>query len=82
MKKLIIILIMCIFTFGCSGLGHIGYMGKGKTKSEVLEAFGPPMRVDKSIKGVETWVYMMGSAVKTYTFQGDSCIKDGSRTQN
>jgi len=79
---LIVLLLTCSMLFGCSGMGHITYRGEGQTKGAVLKEFGPPERVIKSIDNVETWEYTMGGGVKTYTFQGDVCVKENSRNQN
>ena len=71
----------CVFLSGCTGMEHIGYRCRGQTKSVILGKFGPPERVEKSIEDTETWEYTMGGGVKTYTFQGDACVKENSRNQ-
>ncbi len=82
--KVSLVALVLIFAslFGCSGMGHISYRCEGQPKSAVLKVFGPPERVIKSIENVETWEYTMGGGVKTYTFQGDKCVKENSRSQN
>lgn len=81
MLKYAIVSALVIFLSGCAGTAHIGYNCKGQSKSMVMSKFGPPERVEKSVKNVETWEYTMGGGVKTYTFQGETCVKQNSRSQ-
>lgn len=67
---------------GCAGMGHITYRCEGHTKSDIKQQFGPPERVNKGIENSETWEYTMGGGVKTYTFEGEKCVRENSRSQN
>lgn len=82
MHKYTLILITCFFLSSCAGMGHISYKCKGHTKSDLMGKFGPPERVNKGVENSETWEYTMGGGVKTYTFQGEQCVRQNSRTQN
>ncbi len=78
----VVLVFTCSILCSCAGMGHIGYRCEGQPKSAVLQKFGPPERVIKSIENAETWEYTMGGGVKTYTFLGDKCVKENSRSQN
>jgi len=47
--------------------------------SAVMRKFGSPKQVIQSTKDAETLEYTTGKGVKTYTFQGDECVKQNSR---
>jgi hypothetical protein len=74
--------IVAVTLTACSGTGHITYhcTGDQKTKDDVLAEFGTPERVIDSVRGAETWEYTMGSGVKTYTFNGNVCVRSNSRS--
>ena len=79
-SKSFVFVLTCSLLSGCAGMDHIGYLCYGHTKSEVKQKFGPPERVVQSTEGAETWEYTMGGGVRAYTFQGEDCVKDTSRT--
>jgi len=78
-------LVVCLSILsGCVGMGHITYNCVGQSKQDVLAKFGPPEEVVKSIENVETWEYRYGAAaggdsIKSYTFQGDKCLRQITR---
>ncbi len=81
MKRILAILFFSIFVFvsACGGLAHVAFNPTGKTKHELIQKFGYPLRVDKGAEGTEIWIYQATGDEKNwyYIIKDDKIIKKG-----